>query len=415
MIKKDNVVQSYLNWKQMEQRNQSAVNSLMNGHFLITITCACCGTESFNFETFGELPLDLANYEKNQKQRDRLKFNFTQMRAGISQNNFFEELSNRFMVSQNFDGLLSRSNRNQRTSQNNFETKQNLKEPLDPHENVEFPKKIEDSKSSSSSNSLSEGMAHSFHSSTDSLSKQSKIKINSGRAYEQLNNLKEVKQKPLKTRTLKRGRLDATQEAYPDLFLDDLIKEFFAEEYISDYQCQFCHKNSIIKKQYKILKEPEVLRITLKRFVNFPKIKKITRPIFIKQENFNLKPYLFNYGGIDDSVVDMDQSLFESNVEARNNNASYSCPQSFNRSISLRKADYEIASYIEHFGNINQGHYVSFIKDSSIGSFKNSVEKDSWIVLDDDKVYRIKEHSRKLLMYNKTVYSIFLKRKNYSV
>lgn len=396
------MVQSYLTWKALEQRNDSAISLLTKGHFLIQIDCASCQAESFNFESFAELPLDLANLERNRASRRRLKTKFENKQAGIEGRNFYEALSDRFTFSQNFEGLLSTSQRHNRSSDSIREERQEARLPFQPLSEEDGDEQ------SGGPNSLSSGAINSLNSSSSSQEKGHERKIQSQIAYEQMKS----PHTPPKFKSERRGHENKPEEAYPDIFLNELIQEFFSEEYICEYRCQFCKKKTIIRKQYKILKEPEILKITLKRFVHFPKMKKINRPVFLGQENFDLKPFLYNYENVCQSVADFD--LFESNVERNNPNASYSNPKSFNRSISTRKVDYEISSYIEHFGTMDQGHYVAFIKDSNIGSWKENRPEDSWILMDDHKVYHIKDHARKMLMYNKTVYSIFLKRKNYA-
>lgn len=203
------------------------------------------------------------------------------------------------------------------------------------------------------------------------------------------------------------------QEAFPDVFLEELIQDFFEEDYVGEYRCCHCAQLTMIKKQYQILQEPEVMRVTLKRFVSFPQMRKILRPIFIEKEEFDFKPFLYKYDNICKSLIDIDESLFESKVEKRNMNISYNNADSFNRSISLRKVEYELASYIEHTGTLHKGHYVAFVKDSNVGGRSDSGE-GQWMVKNDDKVYLVQNHSRKLVLYNQAVYSFFLKKKKHS-
>jgi ubiquitin C-terminal hydrolase len=368
----------------------------MEGHFLIKIDCSSCKKESFNFESFGELALDLANFEKNKNQKTILKTRFQQISNQSGRPNFFNSFSNRFDVQSDFNGLLSMSENEANSS--NLKIKQSNK-------NQEYSK-------GSQSNSFESDAIHSFNSSSSSNGNSKSNKESLNGTYQRIDSNTKPKNFAIKRRNL---RLNSTpdEEAYPDIFLKNLIEDFFEEEYICDFRCSHCNEKTMIRKQYRILKEPEILRLTIKRFINFPKMKKISRPIFIDKEEFDLKPFLFKYDNICQSLIDIEESLFESKVERKNPNLSYNNSESFNRSISLRKMDYELMSYIEHMGTLNEGHYVAFIKDSDLNKSKNS-KNENWIAMNDDRVFEVKNHSRKLIMYNTSIYSIFLKKKRHS-
>ena len=53
------------------------ITTRFEGHFLVEIQCSTCEFETFNFETFAELNLDIANYDQNQenilKMREKFK------------------------------------------------------------------------------------------------------------------------------------------------------------------------------------------------------------------------------------------------------------------------------------------------------------------------------------------------------
>jgi hypothetical protein len=199
---------------------------------------------------------------------------------------------------------------------------------------------------------------------------------------------------------------------FPDIFLSDLIKDFFEPDFVKDYFCSFCRKKCTIKKSIYILQEPEILQISLKRFISHPRMMKIHRPIFIYKDKIDLNQYLFK----PENFLVLDSSLYDSGVNSRrkiNMEMTYNNSMSFNQSIAHRSTMYEMKAYVEHIGNLSKGHYVCFTKNDVIQSkikIRNPDVEDEWFFIDDKKVYKVQDHSRKLLMYNPSVYSIFYKK-----
>ena len=373
----------------------------MEGHFLVNIECSSCQRETFNFEAFGELALDLVNLEQSRLNRQKMKKKFDDMKNRRNWPDFQRGLSHQFDIPHAFDGLLSTSNRGDSRSSLNS---------ADPKKFELLREDSSESARSKDSNSLLSGNIHSFNSSTSSQKNSSRTDNLAQLAYDRFDMESEgdIRRNPgLAFAGARR------QEAFPDVYLEELIREFFEEDYIDDYACGHCGKRSMIKKQYQILQEPEVMRVTLKRFVSFPRMCKIRRPIFIEKEEFDFKPYLYKYDNICKSLINIEESLFESKAERRNLSVSYNNPESFNRSISLRKVEYEMASYIEHSGTLHKGHYVAFVKEMNAEGGRKCGE-DQWMVKNDDKVYLVQNHSRKLVLYNQAVYSFFFKKKKHS-
>jgi uncharacterized UBP type Zn finger protein len=179
--------------------------------------------------------------------------------------------------------------------------------------------------------------------------------------------------------------------------LKDLIEMFFSEEYIEDFNCSKCKKKVIIKKTYRIVKQPEILIISLKRFEYYPKIKKINRSILINTDDLDLRKY-FHKGSTESPII---PNQVESGVLGREKSFFKVQKHLDPKKSDLSACTYEMRAYIEHHGNMNKGHYVSYVKQS------DDTDQENWFLKNDDSVYLVKMHHEYLKQSNKYVYSIF--------
>ena len=405
IITRSNLIERYLKWKQIQHsQNSSELTSLFQGHFLIQLLCLDCNNESFAFQQFGELPLDLLNLEKNIK-----------IRA------MFIKIFGKKMLKKDL------SNKNKETPK-----KENLN-----HKNISA---IHQRRKTLNINPKLHEKIKKTHGTTSSINirgksftpmKFSKINIESDKSIDQANSRdsisifsdKKTKKKYVRIgsqefKTPKKKKTKTIlfnpyrKNPYPDIFLTDLIKDFFEPDYVKDYYCSFCRKKCTIKKSIYILQEPEILQVSLKRFIYHPKKMKIHRPIFIYKDQIDLKDYLFS----PEKFLQIDSDLQDSRVHSRKNintDMTYNNSFSFNQSISQRSTLYDMKSYVEHIGNLSNGHYVCFTKNDVIQSkmkVRNPEIEEEWFFINDKKIYRVEDHHRKLLMYNPSVYSIFYKR-----
>ena len=234
------------------------------------------------------------------------------------------------------------------------------------------------------------------------------------------------------TKTKKQAELKKNRR----ISLEHLIEGFFLEDFIEDFRCSHCKKQSMIKKTSRIIRMPQILIVTLKRFVFYPKMRKIHRPIFMSTHKINLKKHAFNPlsgRGKFGASYEFSQKFrgLPKEAEIYKSIISNTC---FGDSIpSLEgnfKADFDLNGYIEHTGNMDNGHYIAFSRveeagsQGSFDSFRNGL-KDSgmgsvtrrrggkrgseevWLLKNDDKIYRILNHRDKLRGDNKYIYSLF--------
>ena len=69
--------------------------------------------------------------------------------------------------------------------------------------------------------------------------------------------------------------------------IDDMISNYFEEETIDDFKCESCQNTGITKK-LNIIKFPKYLIILIKRFVFFPKPRKLLNWIDFSQTTLDL-------------------------------------------------------------------------------------------------------------------------------
>lgn len=396
VIDKSNMIRSYLHWKKMQHKIEfSPYSSIFKGHFLVEIKCSECAKETFSFEEFGELSLDVYNLENNILKRKYYRKIFMKKRS--KQPMEFRSETSKFST-----GLSNfRSNIDQTPSKRVIAARK----PEKTH--LEAPKK---EPQRLSANSFEMGGEDG---NSPSLSNTRDLKIKMPDFSE-----KTPAEEKVKDIYIKKPR------EYPKTFLDDLITDFFEEDYVKDYQCSFCKKRALIRKTYKVLKEPEILILFFKRFIYYPKIMKIKRPIVFRDYEFDMEAYLYRPEQFHNSI----SKIYESNTnvvsEVKPPDISYNNSISFNRSMGQKRSQYEMVAYIEHSGSIDKGHYVCFNKNEEFldkrRKKKNQEEEEldvqndifqTWFLQNDQKTYLVKNHDSKMTMYNTDVYSIFYRRK----
>lgn len=368
------------------------------------IACENCGGESFAFQVFRELPLDLLSLEKNAKIR-HLFYRIYGKRSKKKPKQSTSKMQLGHFGVENGAGRPNAAQRNR-----------NLKSSIEV-------KKIQKSKASFSSiNFRPGGFAPKKLSRANKASRPSRSAVSS--------KLRRMQSTPDNTHgnyvRMGSGELSRRRQPkqpqtfnpyqknpFPDVFLSELVKDFFAPDYVKDYFCFHCRQKSTVKKSLFILQEPEVLLLSLKRFVSEPQPVKVHRPVFIYKDVLDLGEYLFR----PEAFLDVALDLHDSGVASRrrpNAEVTYNDSVSFNRSIMQRGTLFEMTGYVEHVGDLSRGHYVAFVRNDVIqGKMKvrdESVEHE-WFLVNDQKVYRVKDHAKKLQMYNAAVYSIFYKKK----
>lgn len=409
VITRENLIEHYLKWKQIQfSQNSSALNSLFQGHFLVQINCENCKNESFAFQLFGELALDLLNLEKNKKIRQL----FTKIYEGaykeykykISRQKYIKRLTQKFGIRDN-----KHPSANRRASQQLKSTigKLKIKKTKTSISSINFNTKNSGPQRMSNQ---SRQKNSSKHDSNPETHKKRTSSADTGRQYVRMSS----KEYPKQRKKHGQRKFDPYRKnPFPDILLSDLIKDFFEPDYVKDYFCFQCRKKSTIKKSIYILQEPEILLISLKRFIYEPKPMKVNRPIFIYKDEVDLSEFLFD----PEKFLNVETNLYDSEVSSGrrvNPEMTYNNSISFNRSIAQRSSTFEMTGYVEHIGGLKKGHYVSFVRNDVIqGTIKGadaSVEK-GWFLVNDEKIYKVENHSRKLIMYNPSVYSIFYKKK----
>ena len=168
-------------------------------------------------------------------------------------------------------------------------------------------------------------------------------------------------------------------------FLDDekipifsLIEKFFEKEKIKDYNCLKCKKKTKITKSCKIIKFPQIFVFVLKRFSFFPKKIKIKTKIDFTKNRLNLENLYINF------------QKFEKNDKI---SKKFFCSEK-------KKGTYKLTNFINHYGEIDFGHYSSIC-------YENNIKK--WIHFNDKKVtvFKSKEVISKS---SKFVYVLFYER-----
>jgi ubiquitin C-terminal hydrolase len=122
--------------------------------------------------------------------------------------------------------------------------------------------------------------------------------------------------------------------------LEECFDEYFKYFKADDYKCEKCKSQNVIHKYY-IWELPKTLTIALKRFNN--NSTKLNNLIKFS-DNFSLNKYIWNYS---------------ESIDTYNN--------------------YSLYSVINHYGNLNRGHYTSIINNNN-----------KWYVMDDDHISEIR-------------------------
>lgn len=140
--------------------------------------------------------------------------------------------------------------------------------------------------------------------------------------------------------------------------LEDLIQNYFREEEVDDFNCGSCKKRGIHIKKCRIWSFPKTLFIYIKRFEYYPVMKKLKDKVKLENQKIRLTGYR-------QKIVDIEHDL------------------KLRKSLAGKSGstgDYNIHGYVEHYGEINCGHYIAYAVN----------ERDSkWWRYDDSKVHRM--------------------------
>lgn len=341
------------------------ITSRFEGHFLVEIECSDCEFETFNFETFAELNLDLANHDQNQrnilKMREKFKKSHVESRRNFPQATKQEKPRK--------ESLHMRERRNSAV----FDLEDSIFQQNADHE-VYSSKKFLNKKST---------IRKQVSSDEDGRAEEDR-KIQEPGREKQKEEAKEQKQK---------------ENKLEPILLTELIEAFFSEEYIEDYNCSNCKKKTIIRKIYKIIKQPEILIISLKRFEFYPKIRKIKRSIIMGSPEVDLRKYI--YSNLVSEQAGLTPNQVQSNVVDQKPQTFFSNKHIFAEDSDLDQNMYQLKAYIEHHGKMNKGHYVSFVKKT------HDLEHEEWLLKNDDSVFTVVNHGNYLQEKNEAVYSMF--------
>ena len=376
IIKRSNIAESYFHWLKTKLKfENSIITDQFEGHFLVEIVCSNCQFETFNFETFAELNLDLPNHCEN-------LVNLKEMRKKYIKSTSLGEERRKSEVfeQESINRRVSRRNPSQmkefmRKNSSVFELEDSI------YNNKNFQNLKNNSKILNRKKFFNDEKEHNNKEKTSSKSD---------------NSLNEIEENIDINKDVKKKKKDKTP-----VLLTDLIDMFFSEEYIEDYTCSNCQERTMIKKMYKIIFQPNILVISIKRFVYYPRIKKFNRRIIINTEDLDLLKYAYKTKK-DAKNVSKSSNQVESNIIQSQKPINF-----IHKNLNLDNPDrmectYKIRSYIEHSGNMNKGHYYSIIK-------QKVEDEEVWLCKNDDEVKIVKDHDNYLQGNNKNVYSLFYK------
>ncbi len=160
----------------------------------------------------------------------------------------------------------------------------------------------------------------------------------------------------------------------PPLF--DLISHFFKDETIQDFKCENCKKKTDVIKTHNFITFPRILIILIKRFLFYPKPKKLNQKIDFTEEELDLTPFYCDYY---EDKSHRGKSFFKN---------------------EKKKGIYKLKGFINHFGDIDFGHYTACI---------HLDQHEKWFHFNDEEVSVIKDsHVKKNSAEN--VYVLFYER-----
>lgn len=148
--------------------------------------------------------------------------------------------------------------------------------------------------------------------------------------------------------------------------LPDLASFHFSEEAIEDFRCEGCGSLGSVVKQQKILRFPRALLVTIKRFRAFPEPHKLDSAVEFDPQGLDLSDF---------RVSPKDKNL--------------------RKIVDPCGGKYKLAAVVEHFGSLDNGHYICRANDSQKG----------WTLFDDHRVSGFGE--KQLESSQKSVYILF--------
>lgn len=139
--------------------------------------------------------------------------------------------------------------------------------------------------------------------------------------------------------------------------LNALISEYFKTEEIEDFLCQSCKKKCTVYKKTSIWTFPYTLFLYLKRFEYYPHERKRQDKVFVPETSVSLTN--FKQTTMDDMQIRKVIADFGDGRE-------------------YKMGEYKIKGYVEHYGEINHGHYISYCENGN-----------TWVKFNDDKVTKV--------------------------
>jgi ubiquitin C-terminal hydrolase len=141
--------------------------------------------------------------------------------------------------------------------------------------------------------------------------------------------------------------------------LENLVRDFFDAEQIPDFKCSSCKKAGGVFKKSSIWTYPKNLFLSVSRFKVWPRVMKKKDKVKIPSTKINLTEYK--------QKVVSEANLYPYRDMFRGR------PSSFGA--------YNIVGYVEHWGEINSGHYIAYCASKGDGN--------KWTQFDDDKTKKI--------------------------
>lgn len=152
--------------------------------------------------------------------------------------------------------------------------------------------------------------------------------------------------------------------------LSAMITSFFDGERIDEYRCGKCDQVGEIEKRHRVLKFPAILIVVIKRFVFYPKPQKLSNRVEIAGTQLDLSPFLY-------SPKDKKSQKALSGIKT--------------------KGKYKLLSFIEHFGEINHGHYICYAYNQKL---------KGWALFNDGHVRQVGE-GKEIMDNGGSVYTLF--------
>jgi ubiquitin C-terminal hydrolase len=140
--------------------------------------------------------------------------------------------------------------------------------------------------------------------------------------------------------------------------LDSLIQNYFKEEAIDGLECPLCKVKTLWYKKCRIWSYPQTLFIQIKRFVYYPVFKKLKDKVILTDPEINLHRFR-------QKVKISGKNGYSKNCVVENDQ---------------RSGIYQLKGYIEHIGEVNEGHYINYCYGN---------KEQCWYRYNDSKVAKV--------------------------